>query len=64
MKHETHAWSHVDTRPSNVVLMGMGEPLANFTAVMPVVEALTDPMRFVSWLDVTTMFGQFTRVLN
>lgn len=33
-------------RPSNVVLMGMGEPLANFPAVMPVVEALTDPMRF------------------
>jgi adenine C2-methylase RlmN of 23S rRNA A2503 and tRNA A37 len=64
MKHETHAWPHVDTRPSNVVLMGMGEPLANFPAVMPVVEALTDPMRFVSWLDVTTMFGQFTRVLN
>lgn len=47
-----------------MVLMGMGEPLANFPAVMPVVEALTDPMRFVSWLDVTTMFGQFTRVLN
>jgi len=32
-------------RPSNVVLMGMGEPLANLPGILPAVEALTDPMR-------------------
>lgn len=46
-----HAWLPISwlVRVSNVVFMGMGEPLANLPAVLPAVEALTDPMRFVTW---------------
>jgi len=32
--------------PANIVFMGMGEPLLNLDAVLPALEALTDPQRF------------------
>ena len=32
-----------------MVLMGMGEPLANLPGILPAVEALTDPMRLAPW---------------
>ncbi len=39
-------WAAGDRRVSNVVFMGMGEPLANFRAVVPAIRILLDDLGF------------------
>jgi 23S rRNA (adenine2503-C2)-methyltransferase len=38
-----HAWRLIGTRPSNIVFMGIGEPFANYDAVLRAVRTLNDP---------------------
>lgn len=38
-----HAWRALGERPSNVVFMGIGEPFANYDAVLCAVRTLNDP---------------------
>jgi 23S rRNA (adenine2503-C2)-methyltransferase len=41
-----HLWQATKRRPTHVVFMGMGEPLANYDAVVAAVKAIIDPHRF------------------
>jgi 23S rRNA (adenine2503-C2)-methyltransferase len=41
-----HLWQATDRRITHVVFMGMGEPLANYEAVVWAVRAIVDPRRF------------------
>ena len=40
-----HLWRQSGHRPTNVVFMGMGEPLANYDATVAAVKAIVDPGR-------------------
>ncbi len=40
-----HLWRQTGRRPTNVVFMGMGEPLANYDATLQAVRAIVDPDR-------------------
>jgi 23S rRNA (adenine2503-C2)-methyltransferase len=46
VRHAARRLAGADRRLTNVVFMGMGEPLLNLDAVLAAVEALTDPGRF------------------
>ncbi len=41
-----HLWQESTQRPTNVVFMGTGEPLANYEATVAAVRAIIDPDRF------------------
>lgn len=41
-----HLWQAAGVRPTNVVFMGTGEPLANYDATIGAVKAIIDPDRF------------------
>ncbi len=41
-----HLWQAAEQRPTNVVFMGTGEPLANYDATVAAVRAIIDPDRF------------------
>ncbi len=42
-----HAARQLDTPPTNVVMMGMGEPLANFEAVVKAMEIMQDDLAYM-----------------
>ncbi len=41
-----YLWHAAGRRPTNVVFMGMGEPLANYEATVAALRAIVDPARF------------------
>jgi len=41
-----HLWQAAGRRPSHVVFMGMGEPLANYGATVAALRAIVDPKRW------------------
>ena len=46
VRHAARRLASADRRLTNIVFMGMGEPLLNLDAVLAAVEALNDPSRF------------------
>ena len=42
-----HATRHLGRAPSNIVLMGMGEPLANFDAVLTATQVMQDDLAYM-----------------
>src|SRR5919197_963778 len=46
VRHAAHRLAHDGRRLTNVVFMGMGEPLLNLDAVLAAIAALADPRRF------------------